>query len=78
MVLGMRPLVRQMEIKKLSKMGEYVNDKKPTQNSKTQIILFCAGYQAGECKEGDIHNDVIYKKSWLVRHFCANCGVQRE
>ncbi len=78
MVLGMQPLARQVGIEQSSKMGGYVADRKPPQSNKMQKIMFCAGYQTGECKEGDIHNDVIYKKTWVVQYICANCSRSEE
>ncbi len=78
MVLSMQPLARQVGIEKSNKMGGHVADRKPPQSNKMQKIMFCTGYQTGECKEGDIHNDVIYKKTWVVQHICANCWRSEE
>ncbi len=78
MVLGMRPLARQVGVEKSSKMGRHMADRIPPQSNKMQKIMFCAGYQTGECKEHDIHNDVIYKKTWVMRHICANCWRSEE
>ena len=38
-------------------------------------MLFCAEFQKGDCKEGDVHKATLWGKQWVVRHICAKCWI---
>ncbi len=61
MTLSLRPTSRIVENKQ-KVWGS--NDQKYHGNSKAQKVMFCAPYQSGDCKEGDVH-----------RHICAKCWL---
>ncbi len=76
MILGMRPYASQVDRTSRGYMGE-CKQSQTQQGNKTHKVMFCAGYQTGDCKEAEVHQSYVYNRLFTVRHFCVGFKIKR-
>ena len=73
MILSLRPVSRVGHDK--SKVWASSAQKSTGTTSRSHRVMFCAPFQSGDCKEGEVHQASVYGKKYTVRHICAKCWM---